>query len=254
MILKWSFLIFLFCSFLTNAQKGALEESLKNYNAYLTEKKDSIFLQNVEHYFGLQLDDAETIHELRKLQSYESRRDITNALTNPKMDLSETRTYLKDSIQILLVKLVGIKRLDEKQLLAKDILEHKAYYTALLAEFKESELDPNTYMFFEQQVFKIHHKELEQKYSWSLLVNVLGVFSVLLLLFLMYRYKRKSVNDHASSLSRQENIIKALILDGKTNKEIANELFISVSTVKTHISNIYSKLHVSSRKELVCKE
>jgi len=44
-----------------------------------------------------------------------------------------------------------------------------------------------------------------------------------------------------------------LILQGKSNKEIANELFISLSTVKTHITNIYNKLKVSSRQELLRK-
>ncbi|HDZ13708.1 MAG TPA: response regulator transcription factor [Pricia sp.] len=34
-------------------------------------------------------------------------------------------------------------------------------------------------------------------------------------------------------------------------KEIANELFISLSTVKTHITNIYGKLKVSGRQELL---
>ncbi|HET7361516.1 MAG TPA: LuxR C-terminal-related transcriptional regulator [Salinimicrobium sp.] len=48
-------------------------------------------------------------------------------------------------------------------------------------------------------------------------------------------------------LSKQENTIKNLIVEGKTNKEIANELFISPST---HITNIYSKLQISGRKEL----
>ncbi|HIN98295.1 MAG TPA: LuxR family transcriptional regulator, partial [Flavobacteriaceae bacterium] len=41
-----------------------------------------------------------------------------------------------------------------------------------------------------------------------------------------------------------------LILDQKSNKEIATELFVSVSTVKTHINNIYKKLGVSSRDEV----
>ena len=36
----------------------------------------------------------------------------------------------------------------------------------------------------------------------------------------------------------------------KTNKEIGSELFISVSTVKTHINNLYKKLNVTSRDEV----
>ena len=37
---------------------------------------------------------------------------------------------------------------------------------------------------------------------------------------------------------------------GITNKEIAEQLFISLSTVKSHINTIYSKLSISSRKEI----
>ena len=49
--------------------------------------------------------------------------------------------------------------------------------------------------------------------------------------------------------SQEQNIFKA-ICAGKTNKEIAAGLFISVSTVKTHINNLYKKLNVKSREEL----
>ena len=54
-------------------------------------------------------------------------------------------------------------------------------------------------------------------------------------------------------LSNQEIKIKRHIIDGKSNKEIADELFISLNTVKTHISNLYSKLNVSNSKELIGK-
>ena len=53
-----------------------------------------------------------------------------------------------------------------------------------------------------------------------------------------------------ASLTQQENKVLDLILEDKTNKEIASELFVSVSTVKTHINNVYKKLEVSSRKEV----
>ena len=43
------------------------------------------------------------------------------------------------------------------------------------------------------------------------------------------------------ALSRRELEVLSLILDGKTNKEIAEELFISFDTVKTHRKNILQK-------------
>ncbi len=54
-------------------------------------------------------------------------------------------------------------------------------------------------------------------------------------------------------LTLKEREILALIQTGKANKEIASELFIGVSTVKTHINKIYAKLEVRSRKEVVSK-
>jgi NarL family two-component system response regulator LiaR len=38
-----------------------------------------------------------------------------------------------------------------------------------------------------------------------------------------------------------------LIAQGKTNQEIADELFIGIKTVKTHVSNVLSKLGVEDR-------
>lgn len=45
---------------------------------------------------------------------------------------------------------------------------------------------------------------------------------------------------------REKEIIR-LILEGKTNKEISNELFLSEGTVKNYISNIYSKIGAEDR-------
>jgi LuxR family maltose regulon positive regulatory protein len=48
-------------------------------------------------------------------------------------------------------------------------------------------------------------------------------------------------------LSERELEVLALVVAGLTNREIAERLFISVGTVKTHVHNIYGKLGVSSR-------
>ena len=52
-------------------------------------------------------------------------------------------------------------------------------------------------------------------------------------------------------ISPRENEILNLIMKGKSNKEIEDALFISMSTVKTHISNIYKKFAVKNRLELI---
>lgn len=50
-------------------------------------------------------------------------------------------------------------------------------------------------------------------------------------------------------LSNKEIIVLRMVHDGKTNKEIAAALFIEISTVKTHVNHIYSKISVSNRRE-----
>jgi DNA-binding CsgD family transcriptional regulator len=52
-------------------------------------------------------------------------------------------------------------------------------------------------------------------------------------------------------ISNREREIIELILQGKSNKEIEEMLFISLSTVKNHVYNIYQKLDVKSRGQLI---
>lgn len=52
-----------------------------------------------------------------------------------------------------------------------------------------------------------------------------------------------------NELSVQERRVFSLLKSGKSNQEISEECNIAVSTVKTHVSNIYGKLNISSRKE-----
>ena len=61
--------------------------------------------------------------------------------------------------------------------------------------------------------------------------------------------RSSSSPDQLTELTQKELSILAQIASGKNNKEIASENFVELSTVKTHINNIYSKLGVSSRKE-----
>lgn len=54
-----------------------------------------------------------------------------------------------------------------------------------------------------------------------------------------------------AGLTPREREVLALLVDGKTNKEIADQLFISLSTARLHVSNILGKLGASNRTEAV---
>jgi DNA-binding NarL/FixJ family response regulator len=53
-----------------------------------------------------------------------------------------------------------------------------------------------------------------------------------------------------STLTRREREIAAQIVRGKTNRQVADALFISERTVETHVASIYGKLGVANRKDL----
>ena len=63
--------------------------------------------------------------------------------------------------------------------------------------------------------------------------------------------------DHAIleklQISKREHEVLELIAKGHSNSEIASELFVSVNTVKTHSSNLFSKLDVKRRTQAVQK-
>ncbi|MEA5010234.1 MAG: LuxR family transcriptional regulator [Angelakisella sp.] len=55
----------------------------------------------------------------------------------------------------------------------------------------------------------------------------------------------------AEKLTQRESEIAVLLIKGKTYRMIAGELHVSENTVKTHVKNIYSKVGVQSRTELM---
>ena len=54
-------------------------------------------------------------------------------------------------------------------------------------------------------------------------------------------------------LSNRELDVLELLAAGHSNQEIADSLFVSLNTVKTHISNIYGKLNVKRRTQAIQK-
>lgn len=68
----------------------------------------------------------------------------------------------------------------------------------------------------------------------------------------LFREQQK-VTEPVEALSTRENEILQLLAKGLLYKEIADQLTISVNTVRQHIHHIYEKLHVQNRTEAINK-
>ncbi|WP_405102792.1 response regulator [Oceanobacillus sp. FSL H7-0719] len=68
---------------------------------------------------------------------------------------------------------------------------------------------------------------------------------------IMHRMRNKNEILPHEQLTEREKEILLLIAKGKTNQEIADELFIALKTVKVHVSNVLGKLEVQDRTQAV---
>ena len=103
--------------------------------------------------------------------------------------------------------------------------------------------------------FAIFRKDLslQKEISPLWMYTILGFFFFLLGAYLTrwYLQRKSKPSKKLQTLSVQERKIFDLIKSGHSNKEISEQHNIGVSTVKSHVSNIYSKLQIKSRKEAI---
>jgi NarL family two-component system response regulator LiaR len=62
--------------------------------------------------------------------------------------------------------------------------------------------------------------------------------------------RKRMVESDSSNLTEREKEVLLLIAEGKSNKDIGEELHISVKTVKTHVSNLLMKCELDDRTQL----
>ncbi len=227
--------------------ENALEDTIVTSAAFILSSSDTITFHKSEALLGSYTTTNIADKEWQRMREFEKKL-LQSQLADGEEAL-QFKSYAKDSLRILIVKLLGVRQLEEKQLLDQDIAKNPEHYLTLLSELKKSDLPPTQYQFLEKRLAFLTQEVVERKYALSATINfILGFLLLGLGVILIFQRKRRTV---LTNLSRQELNIQNLILEGKSNKEIANELFISLSTVKTHITNLYSKLKVSNRQELL---
>jgi DNA-binding NarL/FixJ family response regulator len=69
-------------------------------------------------------------------------------------------------------------------------------------------------------------------------------------LVIHYVFLRDGLKENRFGLSKREVEVLTLVAKGKSNKEIANTLFVTENTIKAHMSSILEKLHLRNRQQV----
>ncbi len=136
-------------------------------------------------------------------------------------------------------------------------LKTNNYYTELLNRLKITYPNSSYTKQYEREINMDNFSQTTKKRFYTLEIKYILLFLLLISLTInLWQYLNSKKQKHYSKtqakadLTKQEQTVLDLILENKTNKEIAEVLFVSLSTIKSHINNIYKKVNASSRAEL----
>jgi DNA-binding CsgD family transcriptional regulator len=181
---------------------------------------------------------------LKNINELRSYLDSTTFNGTPiRLELIKSTIYDKlkviaDTCSNSLVSLYALYQTDFE----KDFIIDQFYYRNFLKKWRG--YDSSYLNTFRKRVPLTKNISLQYFILFCFLSLVIG----LIFGYKLMRSKRADKNI-LFDLTIQERKIFGLLLDGKSNKEISDDLNIGLSTVKTHITSIYSKLGISSRKE-----
>ena len=175
-------------------------------------------------------------------------------------------------------------------ILLKDSIQNNEITTEIAELNKKYESEKK-----EREILTLQNKnEQEARLKWFIISISIGVISILLILFVIFRNRKikesEKINDRLKRNAKELDILRhkieknitqytipheftlthdevnslltddlsdreldvfMLLLEGHTNKEIGEKLFVSINTIKFHLHNIYVKLDVDNRTDAI---
>jgi LuxR family maltose regulon positive regulatory protein len=176
---------------------------------------------------------------LSRIYNAHKKEDEALSLLEPYLSKAEEQGRFTRFIEILLIKAVALKQKgntsEALSCLSKaiDIAETKGYFRIFLDEGEKNE----------ELLKQSLRKNLNTRKSY-----IEG---------LLYEFKKNQSKQSNTilidALSKREMDVLLLLAKDFSNQDIANELYISITTVKTHVRNILFKLEAKNRSDAVNK-
>lgn len=225
---------------------GSIDE---NYMFLIANRDSKIKLYNNEGkplFKNVKIEGAdymEAFRHVNNLSEYPNTIDYDNSLIEREFIESAVFEKLKVIADTCKNPLVSLYALSQTNFQA-DFYKDQSFYENYLSKWENQN---NSYF----ESFRLNFPEKKPitsspngtKYLLS------SIITIVILLITYYVYKRRG--SRIKKLSVKEREIFDLLRKGMTNKEISSECNIELTTVKSHVSNIYSKLRIKSRKEVM---
>jgi len=211
---------------------------------------------------SLKISTTKAIFSDNEIELLSSESDSIKVYTSKNSPLTENllklisvkkQTYLLEKIKSNDNALVNMYSLYYANL---NYTEYYDLYQEIYKNLKKPEYRESYNKSLSQFISKNSH-EKNTKTINHLYILIIGLVTICVMLigYIFYTKKNKPTSNikksNIDNLTSKELQVYELILEHKTNKEIAALLFISSATVKTHINNIYRKLGTKSRSELI---
>ncbi len=194
---------------------------------------------------------------LGNLQNLKSDRQRKNAYSNYYKKIQQfSRSFNEPLAEIYAYHLYANENFLSRDDYLND-LKKSNYYNDLLKRLENEYPNTNYTKLYKSALIKDQYPLLVSKSNkYKILAFVLSLvlsFAIFYIFYLKQKHKKstntKLIINYKNTLTKQEQRVFEL-MQNNSNKEIANTLFISTSTVKSHINNIYTKLSINSRKEI----
>ena len=242
-------------------------DEIKNFHNFIFSNTDTIvFIKSEKQWFTATANTNTVDKQWREIRSYKQQlrqefsgtRNKEARIQFSSQFLAELKTYVSKTKTHPLVKLILLYGISEN-ILERDFEKDAEFYLALKSELKNYYSNKSYALQYEDLISNVSISKTQQELTFYKRMTYLLSFVVLALtccvffLFVQVRRKQKYSENETINLTNQEEKVAKLIIQEKSNKEIASELFISLSTVKTHIRNLYAKYEVSNRQQFTAK-
>ncbi len=242
----------------------------KNYHNFIFSNSDTLFFpKGNDGWFANATNTNPADKQWRKLIRYEtslfkelSENQNADAIGPARKNyLDAFKLFCVDSLPDPLVRLLAFAHIRRNiDGLNEDFKSDPDFYYNLQKKLNDYYSGASYQTQFQDEISRLSASIIHQKYLFhkglNLFLGAIILSLVATILFLLRKLRvrgKQTTADGLSGLTAREEKIAQLVCEGKSNNEIAAQLYISLSTVKTHIGNINSKLNVTNRQELIAK-